>query len=97
MKKSGKKLNSLILMLGLIVLLGYFLITLVQLQIDIKQKENVVTSLSEQYEQQQLDNAEVKRLIEAENEAELIERIARESRGYVYPDEKVYFDVTPGD
>ena len=38
---------------------------------------------------------EIDYLINHADEAELYERLARD-RGYAYPDEKVYFDVTPG-
>lgn len=40
-------------------------------------------------------NSEVEYLLNDADEALLYERLARE-RGYVYADEKVYYDVTPG-
>ena len=43
----------------------------------------------------QMDNDSISYLINEADANELYEHLARE-RGYVYPDEKVYYDVTPG-
>lgn len=74
----------------------YLLATFIDLQTDIKEKKTKLSELSAYHEQQLAENEELQRLIDEGDEARRIERIAREQRGYVYPDERVYYDITPG-
>ena len=69
---------------------------MIRLSSDIKAKQNEAESLSQAYQQQQIENEEKRRILADGNEKELIEKYARENRGYVYPDERVYYDITPG-
>ena len=65
------------------------------LQKNVKAKETELNALQDQLQELQEDNSEVDYLINEADEAELFEHLARE-RGYVYPDEKIYYNVTPG-
>lgn len=71
--------------------LGFFAL----IKIDTNEKKIQLDSLNQQYEELSRENDEVDYLINDADEAELYEHLARE-RGYVYSDEKVYYDVTPG-
>ena len=65
------------------------------LRSDINQKRTTLDALNAEYEELSADNEEINSLINETDEAKLYEHLARE-RGYVYPDEKIYYDVTPG-
>ncbi len=63
--------------------------------IDTNKKKIQYEALQAQLAQNLQENEELDYLINNADEAELYEHLARE-RGYAYPDEKVYYDVTPG-
>lgn len=65
------------------------------LQADINAKAEELAVLTSQWEALSAENEEINSLINETDEAKLYEHLARE-RGYVYPDEKIYYDVTPG-
>ena len=65
------------------------------MRIDLNQKQAELEGLNEQLAEVQMDNENIEYLINEADEKELYERLARE-RGYAYPDEKIYYDVTPG-
>ena len=65
------------------------------LQKNVNSKEAELNALELQLQELQEENEEVDYLINEADEAELYEHLARE-RGYVYPDEKIYYNVTPG-
>ena len=84
MKKKKKRRNSVILVLLLFAVAGTFAVRLVQLQIGIR-------------EQQQEDNNVLRKKLDNADEAQYIERVARDSLGLIKPGEKVYVDASPGD
>lgn len=84
------------LALGAFALAGYFAITLIQLQIEISEKKETLAQVQAQYNEKIAENKELKKVIEGGNEDEYIERIARDSLGYVKPGEKVYYDISFG-
>ena len=65
------------------------------MKMDLNKKQQTLDALNEQLAQVQRDNENLEYLINEADEAQLYERLARE-RGYAYPDEKIYYDVTPG-
>lgn len=95
-KKTKKRKNSFLLTLGAFALVGYFAITLIQLQIEISERKQVLSDVQSQYSQKLEENKELAKVIEGGNEDEYIERIARDSLGYVKPGEKVYYDISFG-
>lgn len=97
MNRKPKRKHSLILVIFTLIGICYFVFSIIRLNSDIKAKQKEAESLSQEYEQRQLDNEEMRRILSEGNEADLIEKYARENRGYVYPDERVYYDITPGD
>lgn len=100
--KTNKKKNprkkqkfSFILSIGLLLVAGYFVISLVNVRMDIKEREKTAEDLQAQYEEQLAENARLQTVADGGNKDEYIERIAREKLGYVMPDEKVYYNITP--
>ncbi len=94
--RTKKRKTSFLLALGAFALVGYFAITLIQLQIEISEKKETLAQVQAQYNEKIAENKELEKVIEGGNEDEYIERIARDSLGYVKPGEKVYYDISFG-
>lgn len=94
--KPKKRKSSFLLALGFCVLAGFVAIKLVQLQIDINDRKQVLTDTQAQYNQLIEENKELDGIVAGGNEAEYMERIARDSLGYVKPGERVYYDISFG-
>lgn len=77
-----------------VMIIGYFAISF-GLRGKLADKQNEYSSLEAECESVSADNENMKFLLDNADEIELNEHFARE-RGYVYPDETVYYDVTPG-
>lgn len=92
-KPSGRR--SIILVLCMIIAIVASLAVFTTISIDINVKEDELAALEARLELLKQDNEEKEYLINNSDEAELYEHLARE-RGYAYPDEQVYYDVTPG-
>ncbi len=86
-----------ILVLLLLAVAGTFAVRLVQLQIGIREQEQTLSDLQAAYVQQQQDNDALRKKLDNADEAQYIERIARDSLGLIKPGEKVYVDASPGD
>lgn len=93
-KKSG--FSALALRIGLIGVCGYLCVALVFAQIDIVSKRQQLQNLEQQAEAQQAANEELRRVLDASDEAAYMERIAREKLGYVLPGEHIYVDMSGG-
>lgn len=87
--------RSIILSIIIVIFVISICSAFVKIQLKINDKKEEAASLSQEYENLLLANEEMSSMLAAGNEAEIIERIAREDRGYVYPDEDAYFDATP--
>lgn len=97
-KKENKKRirkYSFFLMIGLLVLVGYFVVSLINNNMEIKSKKKELAQLNAKYEAQLDENQEIQKVIDGGNQDEYIEKVAREKLGYVKPGEKVYYNVTP--
>ena len=86
-----------IIVLLLLAVAGTFAVRLVQLQIGIREQEQTLSDLQAAYVQQQQDNDALRKKLDNADEAQYIERIARDSLGLIKPGEKVYVDASPGD
>lgn len=96
MQKIKKSKRNFIVTLAVLALVGFFVISLIRLQIDIRQNEEELSSITESISEQMAANDSVERALDEENEEEYMERIAREKLGYVMPDERVYVDAASG-
>ncbi len=90
MDKKNKGRISIVLVLALVALIGYFIINSIQLRMDINDKSDEVSQLSEQIQQQNEENKELENILNSENESEYLEQYAREELDYVMPGERVY-------
>ena len=90
MNSKNKGRISIVLVLALVALIGYFIINSIQLRMDIKDKTEQVSQLSEQISEQDKANAELEEILDSENESEYLEQYAREELDYVMPGERVY-------
>lgn len=94
--KTKKIKTSSFLILGVCALAAFFAIKLVQLQININAQEQILSEKQAQYQQLVDENAELEGIVSGGNEADYIERIARDELGYVKPGERVYYDISFG-
>jgi cell division protein FtsB len=91
-----KQKKSFILTLGLVLLVGYFVITIIGLQLSIKERQGVLEQKNAAYEQQLEQNDRLQSIVDSDDKSEYMEQIAREKLGFIMPGEKVFYDVTPG-
>lgn len=96
MEKIKNKKRSFLLTLGLILIFGSFVLSIVQLQITIKARRQVKEQKISAYEQQINKNERLQAIVDNEDKSQYIEQVAREKLGFVKPGEKVFYDVTPG-
>ena len=87
-----KKTYSTILTVAFAALVCYFVIALIGLQSDIKEQKEQIADINAQADVQSADNRELNNLLNDSNLDSYVERIAREELGYVFPDERVYYD-----
>lgn len=101
MRRNVKKMSKLfsrhsfILVVLIVFVLVFSIGLFAWMKMDLNKKQQTLDALNEQLAQVQRDNENLEYLINEADEAQLYERLARE-RGYAYPDEKIYYDVTPG-
>ena len=87
-----KKTYSTILTVAFAALVCYFVIALISLQSDIKEQKEQIADINAQADIQSAYNRELNNLLNDSNLDSYVERIAREELGYVFPDERVYYD-----
>jgi cell division protein FtsB len=95
-KREKQRRFSFILTLALVALIGYFLISLVSVQLDIKEKKQELAEAQTQLEEVSEQNEDLKDLKENEDNESYMERVARDILGYVLPGESVYYDTASG-
>ncbi|NLL62693.1 MAG: hypothetical protein GX241_00365 [Ruminococcaceae bacterium] len=98
-KKTQTKKNSfsIILTIAIIGLMGYFVISLISLQIEIRDRQQQVDAANQIKQEKELENKELERFLAEGDESSYIERVARDVLGYVLPGERVYYDISSGD
>ncbi len=95
--KEKKNSRSFILTLAIIAVMGYFVISLISLQMDIRDKQREVTEAQQVQQEKQAENEELEQFLTDGDESSYIERIARDVLGYVLPGERVYYDISSGE
>lgn len=88
--------RSFILILGLILIIGSFTITIVGKQLEIREKKQERAQKQQVLQQQQRENDYLKSVLQSDDKSNFMEQEARK-HGYGYPNEKVFYDVTPGE
>lgn len=93
-KTAGRRSFSVILLILTVLLVGYFSVSIIQAQVKIAQQEQAVEELQAQINEKKAENDNLQKTLDSGDEAEYIERVARDSLGYMMPDEKVYYDTS---
>ena len=91
-KRRLKKRHSTILMIVLAVAVCYFLISFIGMQSDIKSQEKYIAQLNTQLADKKAENEELEKLVKSSDLDDYVEQIARRELGYVFPDERVYYN-----
>jgi cell division protein FtsB len=91
-----KQSKSFILTLAMILLVGYFVITIIGHRIAIKDKKDELEQKNQTLQEQYAENERLKSIVDSDDKSEYIEQVAREQLGFGMPDERVFYDVTPG-
>lgn len=96
MKKKGtrKKGRSIFLRLVLVAFLCYGVASFVMLQSELAEKDQQLEKMNQKKAAQEQINEELEILLGEEHYNEYIARVAREKLNYVYPDERVFVDVS---
>ena len=95
-KKWNKKeipFRSIIISFAFAMFIIYLIVVSVNTVIKINETQEKINTAQSKYEQIVNGNKDTENLLKNANENDIIERIARERLGYVFPDEKVYVDV----
>lgn len=92
--KQKPRFSTVLLRLGCIGLGLYLVITLVYSQVTLASQRAALGNLNRQVTEQQTQNKELARVLEAGDEAAVMESIAREKLGYAAPDERVFVDMS---
>lgn len=95
-KRNKSRIIKLVTTIAALVFLCYAAIYITMNIKEAKDLEKQIGMLKEEQTAQQDANDELRRLLEAENPAEYVEKVARDKLNYVYPDEQVYY-VIPED
>lgn len=86
-----KKIIGGVLVLGVGI---YLLCSLISLWGDLSDQKEELALLKDKYATQKAEITELKALLEADSDAQIIESAARERLGYIYSGEKVFIDIS---
>lgn len=97
-KKSAKRKPqrfSFILIIGMLLAIGYFAISLSNIYMQKSERTKELEELNVRLEDQVEQNDRLQKVIDGGDKDEYIEHVAREKLGYVMPGERVYYNITP--
>lgn len=94
MKRKPKKNKSIILRLFVLLVCGYFTVTLGSLWGSLNDSLKELETLKAQLAAEENEVKELRALLEAESDTPLIEKAARERLGFVYSDEQIFIDIS---
>ncbi|MBO5321830.1 MAG: septum formation initiator family protein [Clostridia bacterium] len=94
MKRRPKKDKSIILRLFVLLVCGYFTVTLATLWGDLNDSIKELDSLKQQLSIEQNEVKELKEILKDESNVSLIEKAARERLGFIYSNEQVFVDIS---
>ena len=72
----------------------YVVVCLVNSQVDINNKKAELENIQEKIVSQGVENKNLERIINSDEDDEYIEKLAREKLGFAYPDERIYIDIS---
>lgn len=91
-----KHVRSFLLTLGLILFVGYFVMTIIGLQFSVRESKAELAEKNAELAEIQAQNERLQSVVDNEDKSDYIEQVAREKLGYGMPGEKVFYDITPG-
>lgn len=91
-----KRVKSFLLTLGLILFVGYFVMTIIGLQLSVRESKAELAQKTAELGELQAQNERLQSVVDNEDKSDYIEQVAREKLGYGMPGEKVFYDITPG-
>ena len=94
MKRRPKRQKSIILRLFVLLLCGYFTISLASLWSELNDSLKELEELKQQQLLEENEIKELKELLKEESNIPLIEKAARERLGFVYSNEQVFVDIS---
>lgn len=94
MKRRPKKDKSIILRLLILLVCGYFTITLATLWSNLNDSLKELESLKQQLAIEENEVKELKEILKDESNVSLIEKAARERLGFIYSNEQVFVDIS---
>lgn len=89
--KSGKRV-SVIVIVAVVALCAFLIINIIQMSVDIADKNHQYNDLSKAVTDQDELNSELANKLDDENASKIYEDIAREEYDYIIPGERVYAD-----
>lgn len=96
-QRSEKKHRHFFLKLGVTLIIGYAVVYLIFMQIEIAKKSGEYEAVRAQRIAVEEENEQLERYSSDEFRSEYIEEIARGELDYSYPDEKIYYFVPSTD
>ncbi len=96
MKANAKisKKTPLIIKLVILAVCVFSIVSTIQIQLEVGAKNEELDKLNQQIVEQTLKNKEIEKLVESTDDSGYMERMARGKWGYVYPQERVYVDIS---
>ena len=86
--------KSIIVRIGLLGAMIYLIVTMSSLQMELIRKQQELSQITSQNEKLELQNQELRNLVENGTDSDYIERAARDRLGYVYANEEVFTDIS---
>ena len=91
MRKTNKN-KSILLRVAAFLFIGFLIFSLGSQQITLANKISQLEAQNNEKQEKIMKMEELKRLSETSGDREFIENAARQKFGYVYPNERVYYD-----
>ena len=89
-----KKDKSILLRLFVLLVCGYFTVTLAGLWGNLNDNIKELEDLKLQLAAEQNEVEQLRAMLEAEDDTPIIEKAARDRLGYIYSDEQVFIDIS---
>ncbi len=89
-RRKKKKGFSFVLSISFVCIVLYAVVALINLNIELVNKQKEQAALEAEYHERVLLNEELQRMLDSGNTEEYAKRVAREKLGLAFPDEKVY-------
>jgi len=90
-KRKEKRFN--LFRLALAVFFLYLVVEILVTQFQISSTKDELNLVSGTIENQSLENDELQRILDLGDDSDYLERIARDKYNYVYPGERVFYDM----